>query len=354
MSVYRKLARSKRGMSTVFGGLFFVIVILMGFNLMLWGFIQYDSYNSVINKMSQRDQQAFSENLVPANPGGTDFTVNSFNITVNNLGSPVSISRIYITNISPTGSSQCSSSPCIVDPLPGSPYFTNGNVPAGVINHKIQVTGLVINDGSGYRVILASTKGRQSSFYYPWPVPLPPTSSLFQTNIGPLTVYFDFKSFNFTQGSQTQSQGAWVMPTNTYVVIWVKVANAATDSSIRLRVQSVLLFQPYGAGGLGSSTPFYIVDTATVNPNAITAYNENGASAYVLPAANPNGPTSFQIVKFGASAQGGNTHQKFPTSEGTFIVFIGFFYTYKGEFQGQTVPFVGTKTCTAWPAASCY
>ena len=60
MGLYRRLARSKRGMSTVFGGLFFIILILMGFNLMLWVFIQQDSYNSVIANMNQADQQAIS------------------------------------------------------------------------------------------------------------------------------------------------------------------------------------------------------------------------------------------------------------------------------------------------------
>ncbi len=355
MSVYRRLARSKKGMSTIFGGLFFVIIILMGFNLMLWGFMQYDAYNSVINSMSQRDQQAASENLVPVNPGLTDFTANSFNITVNNLGISVSIARIYITNIFPGIAPVCTSGPCTVDPLPGTPYISNGNVPEGVINYKIKVTGLAIssNDGSGYKVVLASTRGRLVSFYYPWPVPPPPTSSLFQTNIGPLTVYFDFRSFNFTRGSQIQSQGAWVMPTNEPVVVYIKVTNAASDGDIRLRVQSVLLFYPYGAGGVGSATPFYIVDPNVVNPSGIIPYNEN-TNPYVLPAANPSGPTTFRLIKFGASGQGGASTQKFPTGDSTFLVFIGFFYSYKGNFQGQTVPFVATKTCNAWPAASCY
>src|SRR5213594_1524014 len=74
MTVYRRLARSKKGMSTIFGGLFFVIIILMGFNVMLWGFIQYDAYNHVITSMSQRDYQAASATLGPVNstypPGG--------------------------------------------------------------------------------------------------------------------------------------------------------------------------------------------------------------------------------------------------------------------------------------------
>src|SRR5712692_8270576 len=106
MGLYRRLARSKRGMSTIFGGLFFVILILMGFNLMLWVFIQQDSYNSVIANMQQADQRAISENVVPQQPGAQNFTGSNgaicggcgFNIAVNNNGGgAVMITRIYIT-----------------------------------------------------------------------------------------------------------------------------------------------------------------------------------------------------------------------------------------------------------------
>jgi hypothetical protein len=359
MSVYRRFIRAKKGMSTIFGGLFFIILILMGFNVMLWGFIQYDSYNGIITTMSQRDQQATAENLVPINPGGTDFTGScpscSFNITVNNLGIAVSIARVYITNIAPV-SSQCSLSPCTVDP----PNLSNSNVPEGVIEHEIKVTGIRIDDGSGYKVVLASTRGRLFTFFYPWPAEPPPTGQLFQTNIGPLTVFFDFKSFNFTQGSQTASQTAWVTPTNTHLVFWLKVTNAATDSSIRLRVHSVLLFYPYSAGGLGSATPFYIVGpkgvggTNYVNPNNMQVYNDVGGPFYDLAPADPSGPSSSTTVFFGSTTQGTATAQKLPNTEQTFLVFIGFYYNYKGNFQGQTVPFVAMRSCSAYPAASCY
>jgi len=356
MRIYRRLARSKKGMSTIFGGLFFIILILMGFNLMLWSFIQYDAYNNVVNSMTQRDTQAAGENLVPTNPGAVDFDIpaQSFNITVNNLGVAVSIARIYIINVSPTSSNQCTSSPCIVDPLPASVNFRNGNVQEGEINHKIKVTGILVNDGSGYKVILASTRGRLFSFYYPWPVSAPNNGQgVFQTNIGPLTIFFDFKSFNFTQGSQTTSQGAWVSPTSTAMVFWIKITNSATDSTVKLRVFSSLLFQPYDAGGLGAATPFYIVSPNTVNPNNIQAYDDVN-NPYTLPAADPNGPSPSTIVKFGARTEGASTTQSFPQQEKTWLVFIGFYYVYKGQFQGQTIPFVAMRTCAAFPAASCY
>src|SRR5260370_5807872 len=166
MTVYRRLARSKKGMSTIFGGLFFVIIILMGFNVMLWGFIQYDAYNHVITSMSQRDQQAVSENLVPVNatyPSG-----GPLNVIVNNLGgSSVSIAVIYVWNTNTTG--QCRPTPCIFNPPPQlSTYFTPGNIPAGAVNFVIHVQRITVNDGNSYRISLATTRERLFSLYYPW------------------------------------------------------------------------------------------------------------------------------------------------------------------------------------------
>src|SRR5467141_413430 len=137
---HQKFRRSKKGMSTIFGALFFVILILMGFNMFLWDFVQFDNYNRVIANMTQSDTMSLSENLVPNNPGARDFTANSFNITVNNLGIAVRVARIYIVNLSPTNSNQClPANPCIVDQGSSSPGIANGNVKEGVIDHRIKV-----------------------------------------------------------------------------------------------------------------------------------------------------------------------------------------------------------------------
>ncbi len=372
MSVYRRLVRAKKGMSTIFGALFFIILILMGFQLMLWNFIQLDAYNTVNASMGQRDQLALSENLVPINPGaiGSNGTGGAFKITVNNVGGvAVSIARVYITRVyNGDNLAACPTNFCIAEPSPSTTGYniTNPDIPVGCIAASspkclVEVTGLDITCDTArtvcsiFRIVLATTRGRLFSLLYPWPAPPPITvnSGLFQTNIGPITVFFDFKSFNFTMGSQTTPQGAWVMPTNTAVVIWIKVQNAASDDDIKLRVWSTVLFQAYGAGGVGSSTPFYIVDKATVNPNGITAYNEN-ANPYILQRGSVNGPGPSQIIKFGARTLGTNSAESFPNSESTWIVYIGFYYMYKGNLQGQTVPFVASRTCAAYPAASCY
>jgi hypothetical protein len=351
-------------MSTVFGGLFFVILILMGFNLMLWSFIQYDAYNTTLRSMNQSDQLTISENLVPTNPGAQNFTTTSFNIPVNNLGgTTVSIVRMYILNISPTGGNNCTSlgasgGPCIVD-SPGSQNcagfgvcsFTNGNIGAGEINHLIHVNGIAINDGSGYKVILTSTRGRLSSFFYPWPVTpvnVGNPGGNFVTNIGPLSIYFDYKSFNFTQGAQTQSQTAFCIPTGTGIVFWVRIANSATDSAVTLRSSSVIEFKGYGLTGAGLVIDDFIDNQTTVNPGNVIGYSDTQPT--VLPPATPNGPASFTLIKFSASNAGGTDAGGFSKSV-NWITFIGFYYFYRGLVQGETIPFIDLKSTSGYPGS---
>ncbi len=358
MSVYRRFTRAKKGIGTIFGGLFFIILILMGFNLMLWNFIQLDAYNTVINSVNQKNQEAVGENLVPNQPGATEFDTlsSSFNITVNNLGVDSFIARIYITNISPTGSSQCTSSPCIVNPAPASPSFSGGNIPAGTINHRIKVTGLLINDGSGYKVVLATTRGRLFSFFYPWPQAAPTSGSggTFVTNVGPLQFSFASNSFNYTMGFQTQSSPAWVVRDGVKLIFWLKVTNTAT-SDVTIQRQSGLLLMPY-EGALGATFDIYGVSFFIVNPSSVCP--ETGGSCQsplpyttpqVLPAGGPGGPGPATIVKFSAKTEGGSVAQLLEPGNVSYIIFIVFFYTWEGRFQGQTIPFVATRACNTAP-----
>lgn len=351
MTVFRRFIRAKKGMSTIFGAIFFIILTLMGFNLLVWNFVQYDAYNQVVAKMGQRDQLAISENLVVNQPGAVTSGATSFNITASNLGgTSITISRIYINNVSPTMSNQCAAAPCIADPA-GSPYsFTNANIQSGELNHPIKVSGLQINDGNGYRIVLASSRGRLFAFFNPWPqAPTSGGGGTFVTNIGPLNIYFDFNSFNFTQAGNTQSQPAWCVP-RVNIVFWIKIANAATDGTVTLKKSTVIFPQPYSTSGSGGQFgPFYVVDGSTISPSGMVAYNE-GTNPYTLPAATANGPSAFKIVKFGSTTPAGNA----PNSLGGvppdfFLTFIGFNYLYRGVVQGQTIPFIAMRSVDGWP-----
>jgi hypothetical protein len=354
MTLYRRFVRAKKGMSTIFGALFFIILVLMGFNLMLWNFVQFDAYNHVVTTMSQRDQQASSENLVVVQPGACDpgnLTAcvnpksNNFNIMVTNLGgNSIIITEIYINNI--TGS--CISGLAC--------YFTNGNIQIGELNHLISVHGIGVGDGSGYRIVLATSRGRQFSFYYPWPTTVSngggggggSTGGQFQSNVGPLVIYFDYSSFNFTIGSQTlsQSRSAFCVPSSTNMVIILKLANTAYDSKVTLLPSTVIQLQGYGVNGFGQFITTWIVDPGTVNPSNIQPYAMN--NNYTLPAATVNGPSAFVRVMFGGTSQGGTGGLSF-SRDNNWIMFIGFYYLYRGLPQGETVPFMVMKSTGGYP-----
>ena len=345
MSVYRRFARSKKGMSTIFGALFFVILILMGFNVMLWGFVQFDSYNRVITSMAQRDQQAISENIVPTNStcdSSCKSGTGTLNIWVNNLGgSAVTIGTVYLFNVN--GSGICQPTPCTASPSSGT-----GNIPAGSVNFPVKVTGLAIGSYS-YKIALASLRGRIFTLYYPWRF-----NSLiinnngggnFVTNIGPLAIYFDTKSFNYTQGSQATSQAAFCMPASTPVVLYLRIANTATDSNVTLLTQTGLQAQAYGVNGFGQFSHAWILAPNSVNPSTNFAYSYSG-NPYVLQPAGPSGPgpSSFAIVKIGGTGPGSAGSVSFGNSNVSWITFIGLYYLYKGQPQGQTIPFMDFVT----------
>jgi len=197
----------------------------------------------------------------------------------------------------------------------------------------IKVNGLTINDGSGYKVALTSTNGRAYGFYYPWPLaPLPSGGNgNFIANVGPLAIYLDFESFNFTQGSQTQSQSAFCVPSASNLVFWIKASNTATDSSVKMRSPTMMQMQPYTANGFGALVRIWIDDPSTLSPSNVIPYNET---------TNP--------FKFSASSQNGAGSAAMST-DNNWITFIGFYYVYRGQSQGQTIAFVDLKSTASYP-----
>jgi len=340
MTVYRRLARSKKGMSTIFGGLFFVILILMGFNVMLWGFVQFDAYNHVITSMSQRDQEAISENIVPVNAtcdASCKAGTGTLYAWVNNLGgSAVYIANVYLFNVN--GSGVCQPTPCITGAVGGS-----ANIPAGSVNVPVKIQGVAIGTYN-FHIILATSRGRIFTLYYPWRFNSltvnNPGGGNFVTNVGPLAVYFDFKSFNYTQGTQTVSQSAFCMP-NAASIFFVRVANTATDGSVSLLPQTAMKLELYGSNAPGQNVLAFIVANNTINPST-PSNNAYTPGSYNLAAAGPNGPgpSSFAVVKFGAGAQQTSGSVGFPSKTGNFLTFIGIYYMYKGQPQGETIPFM--------------
>jgi hypothetical protein len=348
MGLYRRVARSKKGMSTVFGGLFFVILILMGFNVMLWGFVQWDAYNRTISNMSQRDQQAISENIVPVNAtcnSSCKAGTGTLYIWVNNLGGEsVTINTVYLFDVNGTGT-PCSTAPCIASPGSGS-----GNIPAGSVNFPIQVNNLAIGSYS-YHIILASSRGRLFSLYFPWRfnslvINNNGNGGQFVTNIGPLAVYFDFKSFNYTQGTQTASKPAFCMPPGN-TIIYVRISNTS-NATVTIESPTMMQMQPYSANGFGQFVRAWLLAPNTVNPSTEFAYSYTGNPYVLQPAGVLVNPNSFAILKFGATSQNGVGSAGL-SNQDNWLTFIGVYYVFNGNPQGETIPFMDFQTNPAAP-----
>jgi hypothetical protein len=65
----RKLRMTRRGVSSIIGGMIILTVLLTALTTMIFVSQQFDSYQSIASKMSQNDIARFSENLVANYPG---------------------------------------------------------------------------------------------------------------------------------------------------------------------------------------------------------------------------------------------------------------------------------------------
>ena len=138
------------------------------------------------------------------------------------------------------------------------------------------------------------------------------------------------------------------MPSVPAVVFWIKIANTATDSSVKLKAQTMMQMQPYSANGFGQFVRMWVDSPATHNPNDVVGYDEVGAP-YTLSPGTASGPGPSVIVKFSASSQGAANAQALGKDD-NWITFIGFYYIYRGQPQGQTIPFMDFRSLGSYPS----
>jgi hypothetical protein len=353
----KRFARRGKGISTILGAGYFIIIMLAIFNLIMWEVNQYDAYQTLVNQMNQVDQERISENLESVDPGITDFGTlgpnKCFNLTVRNTGGiTVSIARLYFYNCSDTSSSALK----IIEKGAAEisvNYFTNGFINPGEGNHKIRVvTTLDMSKATAsqpYIIYLVTERGRTFSTVYPTAV-LPSQGNVGFIDIGPLRFVFDYYSLNYTSTAQHTPAPGWVInPYNKQAIMFhAKVINTATDSDIKLTSSCVFdCFENIYGGASGKTVPFYIVDKDSTWPGYGTMFPYDEVhDPYILPKnPNPNNPQGGipVIIKFGSQNSGTADSQYLNTST-RYLVLMGFFYVYKGQNYGVTIPFVAIET----------
>jgi len=154
------IIRSRRGISTIIGACFFITIMLLAFNLMLWQMVQYDSYQQGLDKMAQRDRDRLAERLEVSDIFFTVSGTPLMTITARNTGGiSINLVRIYFDTSPVT----------IVEKGSGSHYFTGGFLDlgeSGTIN--IYKTGSTNLTATGtYTLTFVTERGNVFTSYYP-------------------------------------------------------------------------------------------------------------------------------------------------------------------------------------------
>jgi len=362
----KRFAGRRKGIGTILGAGYFIIIMLAIFNLIMWEVNQYDAYQQLVDQMNQVDQERISENLEFVDPGITDFgTLGSnkcFNLTVRNTGGiTISTARLYFYNYSDTSSSALK----IIEKSAAGisvNYFTNGFINPGESNHKIRVvTTLDMSKATAQRpyiIYLTTERGRTFSTVCPRTI-LPEPGNVGFIDVGPLRFKFDYYSLNYTTPSRITPNPAWVIDnyaSGTSIMFFVTVINTANDYDITLKKYCVFDCSELAqTGASGKVASFYIVDKDSTWPGASTMFPYNEVNdPYVLPKnPDPNNPQGgiANIIKFGAKSWGTAEVQCLFTGGGgyaqyEYLVLMGFYYVYKGQDYGATIPFVAIRTNT--------
>lgn len=265
----RKLWIRRRGNSTMIGGIIVLGLFMLALAAMILVNQQYDTYQSLLNTMQQKDSDKFSENLVINNMTLSiqNSTLNQYSLVMSNYGIGLQIARIYVNS----SASGCYPGPCIFGPSNSGTYkfqMSSSFLNAGELNHIVNFwlpNGVVLTRLVGQNTILVSTtRGRVFAFQWPMPVlgPAAPGTGSGGTglNIGPLVIQYETVLITYDQNGTVPlpDDSGWVFPSgaNTYIIFYLKIANQA-DTPVTIWAQSLLQIKQYGAPG--NPTVFYLV-----------------------------------------------------------------------------------------------
>jgi len=340
--------RRKRGISTVLGACYFVVIVLMAFSLVMWQVSQYDAYQQLVNRMNQFDIDRMTENLVFRYPGVEVIASTppyKFDIIVCNTGGiDINTTRIYIYD-------QNTGTMVILDKNSTINFYSNGFVKAGASGHEIHAqSNYNVDEKTGhvYWIKIVTERGR--TFCTPYPLPRTTEEPVGDfIDVGPIRILFEYYAINYTSPTQDPpGASGWAVPAGTYVFFRIILINVGTDN-IYLNKPSVLRFVGYGTEGEGKTYTFFILAASATKPagskfNSGFIYNENNPYVLLPNTSDPYKGGPRTIVIFGADKPDSDNSVNFWSKPATYLCFIGLYYKYKEYNFGQTIPFVAIRT----------
>ena len=181
----RNFRFSRKAVSTMIGGIIVLALFLTALTSMIVVSQQYDSYQSIVVQMAQRDVNRYSENLAAVYPGiivSGCTSVCTYMIQLDNLGIGTQVARIYVNTTLPGFA--CSSL-CAIDPattttantFQSSQRYINQGEVLHLVTFRVGTLGLSQTSATN-TIMIVTTRGRVFSFQWPFP----PVGSANQAN----------------------------------------------------------------------------------------------------------------------------------------------------------------------------
>jgi hypothetical protein len=338
----RRMRAHRKGVSTIIGGIIILTLILTALTEMVLVAQQYDTYETLLNTMSQKDIDRMSENLIAIYPGitgpqlvsGCGSTCNQYNMSISNLaGIGTQIVRIYINS-----TSGCDNL-CVFNPSTSptqfgfqfsSSFINPAEAGHGVLFWLPNNVNLPTDSPKANTVVIATARGR--TFTVQWP--FPPAGNYIPTDLhldmGPIRITFDPNLITFTAndsnlpqynvpgklncaGTQPASApcllaGGWTVPipTGSGLVFYLRLSNIGTGT-VELLDRSYILARGWKTGAPSSLDvqSFYIVRPMSA-PSVGTCWSNYFAFPSYWDAtwpssggcSTPIGSTAFKVYNF--------------------------------------------------------
>lgn len=326
------MKRGRLGLSTTLGTAFFVVLMILSLNLVLYAVTQYDSFLGLASSVSDLERERSSEGLSISDIRADN---SKLNVTATNRGKlPLKILTLWATQWNGTGSDWHRSFAVDI-------YLAPGNTTKNIGQSLTQS----FSTNKIYNVKLVTTRGNIASATY---VPLPTNIAPGYVNTGYLTIAFSVDSFKYTRAGSSTLRTAWNPPATDTCVVWhVEFVNHGAQD-IKLYKYSVLSFVQVKTSA--TQLQFFIVDPSVVYVNgcsqqdSVTPYPSTPTQVVPKNAqgdSQTGGPPTW--VKFSATSPGGDKPQSGSWNPGDeYMVLIVMYYLYgPTEKFTQLIPFAG-------------
>jgi len=232
----KRFVNNKRGLSTVIGAVFGVMILLMGFSFILWEATQYDAYMDSVNERTRLDWERENELIELV----TVYMANDkLNISIQNEGAVTAhLIKLWITNSSGWH-----------EDFSINYYINQGNTVAD-IGQDVDVE---LDFDATYDVKLVTERGSivMGTYTRNAPEPAPPVNAFGVFSLD--WFYFKYSSEMYPE----PGPAGVISKSEDYVALYVKVTNNY-DENVTIKSTSMIMFL------VASYEPvFYIVENVT-------------------------------------------------------------------------------------------